>query len=1188
MKTAQAQAFRLNLFHLTNYLLIWFIGIIGFLIWRNNVFVNIKLFSHANYYTDAEFAPLSEKEGQGFNMDSILRESAKLISFEENKGQLSEDFFFKVDALQYSIRFLKNKISFVTRGSTGAEGFVWNISFENANPNLRINGKGRKQTKINYFQGTTIKEIPAFREVWYENIYHNIDLRFYAKNDGTVEYDFVLYPGADVENIQMKLEGITDFCIDDNGEMVMATPLGNIRKGAPFSYQKIQGEEVKVESRYKIDKNRIAFEVATYNAAYPLVIDPVTLLASTIFPENNATGRDAKVTDDGILITGYKYSNDNILVTPGVIGPIPTGSHQGFVTKMSHDMTTVLFSTYICHSNNNWRIKSYAIDLDSDGNIYLAGVADGHSSAISRIPTSINAFLSFNPGTNKTQTWVMKLNPNCSEFIYGSYLGGRYGTTTVNQMCTFDGNIYLTGYTNAADFPTTSGAWQENRLSSGSTFSGFLSVIIPDTLITDGSDLAYSTYVDGDDTNNPGAMTLSEALDVNEATGEIYVTGRTFSGDMFTTSDAFYQYENINGTADVFMAKLDVLANLGNGVNDVLYATGIGSGEANEYCSAIHATADGHVYLGISIDGANADLPLVGNSFSADNSARYNGYLAKINTASSQIVAATYLDVHGASYTGISGIIEDDCGHLYVNGFLRNGTLPIPTDGFQLVSKGSFEVYILRFSQDLTRLLQGSFLGSSQSDYCWQRPILSDGKVYLAGAVSGGSSDFPTTPGVLYENNIQQHAFISAFSTLLLQTTSDTVCLNTDAVIDGLLDVCGGEPPYEYYWTAGDATTLNSITNENTASPTINISNNTTFTVQVTDALGAIDLDTVLVAIIPPYQLADLGDDYHICNGDVLAIGTDNYTESNYTWSVVSGDFASLNSVDVTEGIIQVSPTETTVYNLQYIDCTNLASQDQITVYVDEDPANFINAGADTEVCVNANIVLGDDAMIFENFEYAWAPEAYFNDPTLPQPTIDSFQLGQVGNYTLTMTNTCTGVSAEDELVLVLNGASANAGPDTVGCSGIPIVLDSRFNPLYTSYSWTFAATGTTADGYGGNITNTNTAGPSIRISEVGIHEVVLTTTSLVCGTTSDTMFIILNQLPSTEAGLDQLICADYPNNISSLETTTIGTPALYNYTYEWGRADGTSLNPGELNNNLIAQPTLDPNQWPPDVSAMT
>ncbi len=99
---------------------------------------------------------------------------------------------------------------------------------------------------------------------------------------------------------------------------------------------------------------------------------------------------------------------------------------------------------------------------------------------------------------------------------YSTYLGGNSDDLGNGIAVDVFGNAYVTGATQSNDFPTTSGAFQEDRESFRDVFVSKFNA--------DGTDLVYATYLGGigDDLGNDVAV---------DSSGNAYVTGFTQSVD---------------------------------------------------------------------------------------------------------------------------------------------------------------------------------------------------------------------------------------------------------------------------------------------------------------------------------------------------------------------------------------------------------------------------------------------------------------------------------------------------------------------------------------------------------------------------------------------------------------------------------------------------------------------------------
>ena len=63
-------------------------------------------------------------------------------------------------------------------------------------------------------------------------------------------------------------------------------------------------------------------------------------------------------------------------------------------------------------------------------------------------------------GSAPADAFVARLNPQGTHFDYVTYLGGSGNDEAFGIAVDAGGNAYVTGYTESADFPTTSGAFQ--------------------------------------------------------------------------------------------------------------------------------------------------------------------------------------------------------------------------------------------------------------------------------------------------------------------------------------------------------------------------------------------------------------------------------------------------------------------------------------------------------------------------------------------------------------------------------------------------------------------------------------------------------------------------------------------------------------------------------------------------------
>src|SRR5207302_11147503 len=107
-----------------------------------------------------------------------------------------------------------------------------------------ISGEEELESKTHYFIGNDPTQwhtnISNFRKVRYQAVYPGVDLVFYG-NQRQLEFDFEVSPGANPRRIEMQFEGADKMEVDENGDLILHIPSGQIRQHRPIVYQKING-----------------------------------------------------------------------------------------------------------------------------------------------------------------------------------------------------------------------------------------------------------------------------------------------------------------------------------------------------------------------------------------------------------------------------------------------------------------------------------------------------------------------------------------------------------------------------------------------------------------------------------------------------------------------------------------------------------------------------------------------------------------------------------------------------------------------------------------------------------------------------------------------------------------------------------------------------------------------------------
>src|SRR5690606_9300357 len=166
------------------------------------------------------------------------------------------------------------------------KGHAWQLHFLGGSPDMTVSGRELHPDVSHYFQGNDpskhATEVPNYAEVWYNDVYPGVDVRYYPAEDGSLEYDVICKPGSDPTQVHIEFRGIDRMEINARGELVLHTSIGDVSYPAPYVYQRIDGREVEVPSAYVLEgRNTLRFQLGKYDPRHTLVIDPIAMRWAT-------------------------------------------------------------------------------------------------------------------------------------------------------------------------------------------------------------------------------------------------------------------------------------------------------------------------------------------------------------------------------------------------------------------------------------------------------------------------------------------------------------------------------------------------------------------------------------------------------------------------------------------------------------------------------------------------------------------------------------------------------------------------------------------------------------------------------------------------------------------------------------------------------------------------------------------
>jgi uncharacterized protein (TIGR03437 family) len=571
------------------------------------------------------------------------------------------------------------------------------FTLEHANGNAHAEAVDQLPGVSNYYLGNDPRkwrtDVPHFARVQYHDVYQGIDVIYYGNAEGKLEYDFVVQPGSDPDQIQIAFNRTVHATSD--GDLLVA----GLRQHRPKVYQ--HGREVACD--YIVDRERhVKLALARYDHTEPLTIDPV-IEYSTYLGGNGddfATGIAVDASDSAYIVGSLespRYPNlDPFQQTSGT-------SKDIVVAKFTPSGNALAFYTYIGGSAQN---TGQAIAVDASNNVYITG----YTSSVD-FPTKNAAQPTF--GGGYANAIIVKLSSS-GRLVYSTYLGGNNQEEGYGIALASDGAAFVTGFTYSANFPVKD-ALQPVKAGGADAFLAKLSPA--------GDKFQFATYLGG----SSGDTGYTIALDRN---GNPIVVGKTLSTDFPVQSPLQASSgASING----FIAKLSSAG------DKLLYSTYFGAAAVSEL-DFIAIDSSGALYVcGYAFSDG---LPTKSAIQPTYGGGQTDALLAKLTPAGDSIVYATYLG--GSGNDGPSGLVADRDGNVYLVGATSSSNFPLKNSLQPFVGSATglkYDAFVAKISPSDV-LFYSTVIGGAGNDQARGIALDSRGAVHVVGVTN--STDFPT------------------------------------------------------------------------------------------------------------------------------------------------------------------------------------------------------------------------------------------------------------------------------------------------------------------------------------------------------------------------------------------------------------------------------------------------------------
>lgn len=637
------------------------------------------------------------------------------FQFEANRGQEHPRVPFLARMPGGSLYLTHSGATFVFQ--EGDIRRVAEMRFSGARPRPLIEGLESLPAKAHYLEGRDqrkwIRNVPTYAKVRYREVWPGIDVVFYG-NQGRLEYDLVVAPGADPGRIALEWRGVKRVRAKAGGELIAEGEGFRLEQRKPAIYQGDAPAGQAVEGAPVVGRDgRVRFRLGKRDPAQRLVIDPI-LEYSHGFPGNFAGGI-AVDAEGHAYITG-RTSAGYQSAFPLVGGPsLPsTAKDRLFVAKLNRTGSGVVYSTYFGEPDT----YRPGIAVDKEGSVYLAVMG-------SKFPVTTQVEGSPIQSPDSPGFFVIKLAPEGDRVIYSAYLspvgkgkvslaldaaGNAYvaeasdrvvakldhsGTRlTYRTMDSWtpaspsvavdrEGNAWVVGYTNSANYPpVTPGALQPTWGNQGqqSEWPGTDAFLVKRD--TNGT-VVYATYLGGSGSEVANAVAV-------DGEGNVYVAGLTNSPNFPQKNPLFPCPAGPAGAA--FVSKLDPSG------SRLLFSTCMGGNAewSSDEANAIAVDSEGHAFVAGTATQRFPLLAAVQGGMSAWEFPYGSGYyremfVARLDTVRPQLVYSTYLG--SSRHDSATGVAVDPEGSAYVIGqkdsgiFLRVGSAPSEWNGGIMVAK---------------------------------------------------------------------------------------------------------------------------------------------------------------------------------------------------------------------------------------------------------------------------------------------------------------------------------------------------------------------------------------------------------------------------------------------------------------------------------------------------------------------
>lgn len=656
------------------------------------------------------------------------------VYFAENRGQFAEPVRYRSENSANTIWVLDDSIWFTYMASTQAEpgqtipqtddreeaqAVNLRLTFPQSSPNTVPTGRERADTARHYLTPDgAFNNVPLWDEIRYENLYVGLDLTIREIN-GRAALVFETASAMRPTMVEVAIEGASGFEIQGS-EVVLRTELGGLvlpmRTNEP-------GLTVRLTSA---EGAKLVFAPKSVNADRADDRPSAgTLIYSSYYGAGGTLEYGSQVvTDDtgAAYIAGGADSVGSFYPETGLFSPLHLV--KAFIIKLTPDGTSADYISTISGLDPDGEDFATAIEIDDSGAAYVAGLTSSFD-----FPATTGAFDESPNGGN--DAWFARLDPTGAVNV-ASVLGTGTNDWANAIGLGLGGEIFVSGFTNGGNFPTTGGAYD-------TTANGGFDIFVS-KFNNAGSTLLAGTYLGGSG-DEGGDLSLDRSDLVIDDSGRPYVTGPTESGNFPLTGARI----GPGGCKDIYVSRLSAsLANLE--ISNRIGGSGSSCGaNGDDNAEKMAVDSSGNIFITGYTSSSNGSFPVTGGAYDTSFNGFFDAFFIKLDPTGTGLLYGTFLG--GTNVDVAKDIATDPAGYVYLTGYTYSSGYPVlnPLDPTLSGAIDAFFTKIYPGGNTACDLRYSTFIGGSGLDLGVGIALLGSNDVYITGQTY--SNNFPTVPG---------------------------------------------------------------------------------------------------------------------------------------------------------------------------------------------------------------------------------------------------------------------------------------------------------------------------------------------------------------------------------------------------------------------------------------------------------